>query len=62
MFNNCTSLENVDMHLFNIPSTANVYNMLYNTKANAKFKVKNQDVIDLISPTANNGIVFEIGN
>ncbi len=60
MFTSCSNLEEVNMPNFDISESADVTQALYNVKTNAKFIVKNQAVIDKLSPTANNNVNFEI--
>ena len=62
MFYGCKVLETVNMSKFGITSTTDVTGALKNVKTGAKFIVKDQATIDLLTPTANNGAAFEISN
>ena len=62
MFNYCTSLEKADMRLFNITEGTDTTLTLNKVKKNATFIVNNQNVIDLLNPTANNELNFVIKN
>ncbi len=60
IFVHCISLEEIDMSNIDITENTDVTNALKNIKNNVKIIVKNQAVIDKLSPTATNNVNFEI--